>query len=88
MRNRKWWWAIFMWGFGVLIVNSYVDYTAANMYIWKKKRKDLLTHYEYRKSCALACISPTGTEEDDRTRCSEATSEMNGSVSVGRTKED
>ena len=24
VRNRKWWWALFMWGLGVIVVNAYV----------------------------------------------------------------
>ena len=73
-----------MWGFGVIIVNSYVAYIVANVLIWKRKRKNLLTHYQYRKSCALALISRTQSEEDDHTRCSEATGETNSSSSIGR----
>ena len=50
----------------------------------EKEEKDLLTHYQYRKSCALALISRTQSEEADHTRCSEATGETNSSSSVGR----
>ena len=26
VRNRKWWWSMFFWGFGVLLTNAYVTY--------------------------------------------------------------
>ena len=58
LRNRKWWWVLFMWGLGVILVNSYVAYVSANTLIWREKRKDLISHYEYRKAIALALICP------------------------------
>ena len=27
VQNRKWWWSIFFWGFGVLVTNTYVCYS-------------------------------------------------------------
>ena len=58
LRNRKWWWAIFMWALGVILVNAYVAYVSANTLTWCKKKKDLLSHYEFRKAIALALIAP------------------------------
>ena len=79
LRNRKWWWAILMWGWGVLIVNTYVAYVAANICIWKKQKKNLLTHYNFRKSIALALIAPEELEDNDK-----ASKDTRESVSVGR----
>ena len=59
MRNKKWWWAIFLWALSVMLVNAYVAYIASNVLIWKRKKKDLLTHYEFRKKIALALVNPT-----------------------------
>jgi hypothetical protein len=57
MRKRKWWWAIFFWGIGVLMVNAYVCYVRYNM-LHGKNRKDLLSHYEFRKQIILAWLEP------------------------------
>jgi hypothetical protein len=57
MRKRKWWWSIFFWGMGVLMVNAYVSYVRFNILNGKKK-KDLLSHYEFRKQIALAWLDP------------------------------
>lgn len=68
-----------MWGWGVLIVNAYVAYVAANVCIWKKQKKYLLTHYNFRKSIALALIAPEELEDNDK-----ASKDTSESVSVGR----
>ena len=57
LRNRKWWLAIFMWALGVILVNAYVAYIATNTQIWHKKKKELLSHYQFRKPVALALIN-------------------------------
>ena len=57
LRNTKWWWSIFYWGLGVMLVNAYVVYTA----FLKEQgvlQKNMLTHYNFRKAVALAWISP------------------------------
>jgi Transposase IS4 len=55
LRNFKWWWAIFQWSLGVLIVNSYVVYcsvcdTAGIL------KKDRLTQYQFRLAIARLWI--------------------------------
>ena len=39
------------------MVNAHVAYIAANTLIWRKKKKDLLSHYKIRNSVALVLIS-------------------------------
>jgi len=57
VRNRKWWWSIFFWGFGVLVTNAYVCYSKVcdENNIPKKKRR---SHLEFRKDLAIAWIDP------------------------------
>ena len=48
-----------MWTLGVIFVNAYKAYVSANTLIWCKKKKDLLSHYEFRKSIVPALIEPS-----------------------------
>jgi hypothetical protein len=57
LRNRKWWWSILFWAEGVMLVNAYILYIKYNMMMGKKK-KDLLSQYDFRKQIALAWIAP------------------------------
>jgi Transposase IS4 len=57
MRKRKWWWAIFFWGVGVLKVNAYVSYLTFHL-MHGKKRNEILSHYEFREQIALAWLDP------------------------------
>ena len=50
-RNRKWWWAIFWWGFQLALTNSYILY---RKYHELHLSTSALTHYEYIKQVALA----------------------------------
>jgi len=67
-----------MWGLGVMLVNSYVDYIAANTIIWKKDKKQLVSYYEFRKAVALALIVPEKLdceeEQDSDNRFDDSTS--------------
>jgi len=47
-----------MWALGVILVNAYVAYVSANTLIWCNKKKDLMSHYEFRKAVALGLIAP------------------------------
>lgn len=58
MRKRKWWWSVLFWGMGVLMVNAYVCYLRYHLMNTKKKKSDLLSHYEFRRQIALAWIDP------------------------------
>ena len=40
MHKRKWWWAIWMWGIQLLLLNAYVLYKTAHLLIWKRQKKD------------------------------------------------
>ena len=57
-RTRKWWWAIWLWGVQVCLVNAYVMYKHAHLYIWKNKESTLLSHYQFQKMVALHLINP------------------------------
>jgi hypothetical protein len=57
-RTRKWWWAIWLWGVQVCLVNAYVMYRHAHLYIWKMKESSLLSHYDFQKMVALHLINP------------------------------
>lgn len=57
MRKRKWWWSIWMWGVQVLLVNAYVLYKTAHLYMWKKNKKSIMSQYEFRRQIALAWLS-------------------------------
>ena len=54
MQKRKWWWCVFFWGVGVLLVNCNVSYKT---FIKSKKLKPI-SHYEFHKAIALALIDP------------------------------
>jgi hypothetical protein len=55
MRQRKWWWSIFLWGLGVLLTNSYLVYCRV-MDKSGVKKSQRLTHYEFLHSVAVAWI--------------------------------
>jgi len=52
LRNYKWWWSIFQWGLGVLLVNSYVTYRKVMI----ADGKTTMSHYNFRKNIALNWI--------------------------------
>jgi Transposase IS4/SAP domain len=70
MKKRKWWWSIWMWGVQLLLVNAYILYKSTHLLTWKKNKKTLLSHYEFRSQIALAWL--TGLEDttgdQDRTK--------------------
>ena len=57
MRKIKWWWAIWIWGLGVLLANCYVCYVTYLLSQGVEKR-NILSQYEFRKAIALAWIDP------------------------------
>ena len=55
LRNRKWWWSIFFWTFGMLHTNSYILFCL----FWEAHGYDPpFSHYEYRRQCFLAWLQP------------------------------
>ena len=56
LRKRKWWWSILFWWIGVMLVNAYVYYISVNIAAGVK-RKDLLSHHDFRKAVALSWIN-------------------------------
>ena len=75
MRKYKWWYAIFWWGFQVLMVNSYVCYKSH----MEEHGLKLISHYEFQKSIARAFItgqksSPRRKRKRDDEDCSAASS--------------
>ena len=52
---QKWWWAIYLWGMGVMLVNSYVCYKTYQESIGTDKKK-ILSQFEFRRSIALAWL--------------------------------
>jgi len=56
MRKGKWWWAIWMWGVQLLLVNAYVLYKTVHLYMWKKNKKSIMSQYEFRCQLTLAWL--------------------------------
>ena len=54
MRKQKWWWSLFFWAFGVLLVNAYVCYRHYTISIGKCP----MSHYDFHKSITLAWLDP------------------------------
>jgi hypothetical protein len=54
-RKRKWWWSIFFWGIGVLLVNAYVSYKE----FCAQNGIKPMPHYKFREAIGLAWIDPT-----------------------------
>jgi Transposase IS4 len=55
-RQWKWWWSIWNWALGVLLVNAYVSYQLV-MEESGIPRSQLMTHYDFRREIALAWIA-------------------------------
>ena len=55
IRLCKWWWPIFFWSIGILLVNSYVSYKTYMESIGKTP----MSHYKFREAIGLALIDPT-----------------------------
>jgi hypothetical protein len=56
-RNRKWWWAIWMWGLETILVNAFVLYRETHRLVWKTQKKRMLTHFQFRKAVALSWLT-------------------------------
>ena len=56
-----------MWGFGVLLVNAHILYKAAHLYVWCKKRENILSQYDFRKEVVLSWINGDANPCDEKT---------------------
>ena len=56
-----------MWGFGVLLVNAYILYKTAHLYVWCKKKESILSQYDFRKEVVLTWINGDATSCDEKT---------------------
>ena len=65
MRKRKWWWAIWMWGLQVLLINAYILYRTTHLLTWKKAEKTLLSHYEFRRQLVLEWLGLSSEIDND-----------------------
>ena len=54
MRKRKWWWSLWFWGIQVSLVNSYLLYKTAHLYIWKRDPKTIMSQYDFQYQIDLA----------------------------------
>ena len=54
MRKLKWWWSMFFWGHGTLLVNVYLSYCCC----MQKNGLTPMSHYKFRRSIVLAKIAP------------------------------
>jgi len=54
---NKWWWAIWLWGVQVLVINAYVLYKTAHEVLWRTKKEKLMSHFEFQKMIALTWIT-------------------------------
>jgi hypothetical protein len=52
-RNIKWWWALFLWGYKVSLVNSYISY---KRYCELKEVPVTWTHHDWNKSIGYAHV--------------------------------
>jgi hypothetical protein len=75
-RTRKWWWAIWLWGIQLSLVNAFVMYRSAHLYIWKKKESSLLSHYDFQKMVALHLLNPEKFPLDSREKTKRKATEI------------
>ncbi len=54
-RNVKWWWALFLWGYEVSLVNSYVSY---KRYCELKGVPVMWNHHDWNEAVGYAHINP------------------------------
>ncbi len=54
-RNIKWWWALFLWGYEVSLVNSYVSY---KRYCKLKGVPVNWTHHDWNEAIGYAHVDP------------------------------
>jgi hypothetical protein len=45
-----------MWGVQLLLVNAYVLYKTAHLYLWKKNKRSIMGQHEFQPQLALAWL--------------------------------
>jgi hypothetical protein len=72
-RNNKWWWALFLWGYEVLLVNSYVS---MKRYCELKGVPVPWIHHDWNKAIGYVHLDPIeywprrkGSFKNDDTTC-------------------
>ena len=55
----KWWWSLFFWSLGNLLVNAFILCRTTHKYVWLSNKK-VLSHYEFRKHLSMALLDPKG----------------------------
>ena len=55
--NHKWWWEIYLWGMGFMIINAYTCYRDFHV-AQGTKTKNILSQYDFRHSLSLAWMKP------------------------------
>jgi len=58
LRQRKWWWSIFLWFLGVSVVTAYEIYKAK----CREEDKPPMSDYKFQEMGALAWIAPVMIE--------------------------
>jgi len=82
-RTQKWWWAIWLLGVQVMLVNAYVMYKTAHLYIWKSKEESsIMTHYNFQMMVALHLINPEKFPLDSRQHCKRKRNKNNDTRSL------
>ena len=66
VRNRKWWWSLIFWDFGVMLVNLYVVYCAVQLANGTPTR-DWISHHDFRRDIALYWINPKMYRKENNT---------------------
>lgn len=69
MQKGKWWWSIWMWGVQVLLVNAYVLYKTAHLYMWKKNKKSIMSQYDFHHQIALDWLMGSETSSQGKCAC-------------------
>ena len=56
MRKWRWWWAIWIWGVQLLLVNAYILCKTTQLIMWKKDKKSIMSHDDFWHQIALAWL--------------------------------
>lgn len=79
LRQRKWWWSVFMWGLDVAIVNSYILYKTYH----QMHNLEYISHYRFREQLFLAWMDSDQywpTRYSTRKRFKKASASVEGSA--------